>query len=72
VQNFLQGCRADHLKALSDIDSWVEKTRVDDGASASDTTRTSDTSASFIDPVDMPPELGNESDLDSLVGKAMD
>jgi chaperone BCS1 len=66
VQNFLQGCRGDPLKALNEIDAWVEKTRGGEGGATRASNRTSDTSASFVDPVNMSRDLGDESDLDAL------
>jgi hypothetical protein len=73
VQNFLQGCRGDPLKALNDIDAWVEKNRacgVGGGGGTRASNRTSDTSASFVDPVSMSKDLGDESDS-SLLGEPM-
>jgi chaperone BCS1 len=32
VQNFLQGCRGDPLKALREVDEWVEETRAETAA----------------------------------------
>jgi chaperone BCS1 len=48
VQNFLQGCRGDPIKALAEIDAWVEESRADPQAFA--TKQSSDTSASVILP----------------------
>jgi chaperone BCS1 len=75
VQNFLQGCRGDPLKALNDIDAWIEKNRTGGGSGGTRASnRTSDTSASFIDPVSISKDLGDlgdESDS-SLLGEPMD
>jgi chaperone BCS1 len=74
VQNFLQGCRGDPLKALNDIDAWVEKNRTGGGSGGTRASnRTSDTSASFVDPVSISQDLGDlgdESDS-SLLGEPM-
>jgi chaperone BCS1 len=64
VQNFLQGCRSDPLKALREVDAWMLENRdkpdssnatsssnansSNDANSSSDTTSSSDTSASII------------------------
>jgi chaperone BCS1 len=48
VQNFLQSCRGDPLKALRDVDGWVLDNR--DKPESTSATGSSDTSASFISP----------------------
>jgi chaperone BCS1 len=43
VQNFLQDCRSDPLRALREVDAWVDENR-----EKSESTGSSDTSGSFI------------------------
>jgi chaperone BCS1 len=43
VQNFLQDCRSDPLRALREVDAWVDENR-----EKSESTGRSDTSGSFI------------------------
>lgn len=45
MQNFLQGCRGDPIKALRDIDAWVEENRDSVGT---ETARTSDASGIVV------------------------
>ncbi|KAJ4364989.1 hypothetical protein N0V83_008605 [Neocucurbitaria cava] len=67
VQNFLQGCRGDPIKALRDIDAWVEENRDSVGMA---TARTSDASEIIVsrptsaDAAQSPLEDGSE-DSDS-------
>ena len=71
VQNFLQGCRSDPLKAICDIDAWVMENRgkaskldVPESTSAA---RSSDTSASFVShSTEMDPTQVDGSDTDSF------
>lgn len=59
VQNFLQDCRGDPLKALHEIDAWVADTvHVKPDLKPSTTTRSSDTSTTFVShPTDVEDKL---------------
>lgn len=65
IQNFLQGCRNDPLKALREIDAWVVQNR--DKPDTTSIPRTSETPASFMShPLAMDPTLVDDSDADSF------
>ena len=65
VQNFLQGCRGDPIKALAEIDAWVEEARADPEAFA--TKHSSDISASVISPsTDMDGDEHAEASVEML------
>ncbi|EAT87565.2 hypothetical protein SNOG_05174 [Parastagonospora nodorum SN15] len=69
VQNFLQDCRADPLKALREVDAWVAENREKSGAMSA--TGSSDMSASIISHVTQTPPTA-ENGKEELASEIVD